>query len=376
MPSKHGKGWRSRWTDEHGQRQSETFTKHEDALAHERQMKVRAGQIRKGLATGVVSGRTVGELCDTWLETQAPRKRSIEDDRSIIRKHIRPVLGQTELLRLTSGDIDRFAATRQVGSRNTLRNILNVLSGMLRYAVEIGWMVRAPNVKRPRPEDIDFRYLRTAEIGAFLRAAREDGETVYALYATALFTGMRAGELAGLHWSDVDFGRRLITVSRSYKKTTKTGKIRRVPIIDVLLPILREWRLKSPGKVVFPNQAGNMHGKSARIFRPMLHRVLGKAGFQPVELAGKLRPYVTFHGLRHSFASMWVMQGKDIYRLQKILGHSSVGMTMRYAHLAPEAFDDAHDLGMQVPLGQRVVVDLISHASSLVRPGTASGYAQ
>jgi integrase len=360
MPSKHGRGWRSRWSDEHGQRQSETFTKYEDALGHERQMKVKVGQIRTGLATGLVAGRTVGELCDTWLVTQAPRKRSIEDDRSIIRAHIRPVLGFIELARLTTADIDRFAATRQVGSQNTLRNILNVLSGMLRYGVEIGWLGTLPRIKRPRPEETDFRYLRMAEIGTFLQAARQDGETVHALYATAVFTGMRAGELAGLHWSDIDFGKRLITVSRSYKKTTKTGKIRRVPIIDVLLPILREWRLKTPGEIVFPNQVGNMHGKSARIFRPMLHRVLDRAGLQPAQRAGKLRPYITFHGLRHTFASMWVMQGKDIYRLQKILGHSSVNMTMRYAHLAPEAFDDAHDLGMQVSLGNGAVVDLAS----------------
>ena len=53
---------------------------------------------------------------------------------------------------------------------------------------------------------------------------------------------------------------------------------------------------------------------------------------------GKERSYITFHGLRHTFASHWVMEGGDIFKLQKILGHQSIELTMRYAHLKPDAF--------------------------------------
>lgn len=57
-----------------------------------------------------------------------------------------------------------------------------------------------------------------------------------------------------------------------------------------------------------------------------------------VERDRKLRRYIRFHDLRHTFASQWVMKGGDLFKLQKILGHKTVQMTMRYAHLAPNAF--------------------------------------
>ena len=55
-------------------------------------------------------------------------------------------------------------------------------------------------------------------------------------------------------------------------------------------------------------------------------------------LDGKRRWHITFHGLRHTFASHWVMHGGDLFKLQKLLGHSTIEMTLRYSHLAPDAF--------------------------------------
>jgi integrase len=85
-----------------------------------------------------------------------------------------------------------------------------------------------------------------------------------------------------------------------------------------------------------------MYGKSGRVFQEVFHRVLDAAAFGQVERRGKTRRYITFHDLRHTFASHWVMAGGDIFRLQKILGHKSVAMTMRYAHLAPDAYAADH----------------------------------
>ena len=111
-------------------------------------------------------------------------------------------------------------------------------------------------------------------------------------------------------------------------------------VLDALLPVLREWRLKHPGRLVFTNTAGTMFAPSARVFQEVLHRVLRAAKFPRVQRLGRVRPYVRFHDLRHTFASHWVMKGGDLFKLQKILGHQSVQMTMRYAHLAPDAFKD------------------------------------
>lgn len=111
---------------------------------------------------------------------------------------------------------------------------------------------------------------------------------------------MRAGELAGLRWDDVDLDRRLITVQRSFDGPTKAGYVRYVPVLDPLLPLLRSWRLRHPGRLVFTNRDGNMLRESGRIFQEVLHRVLSKADLEPwTDDKGRRRHYVTFHGLRH-----------------------------------------------------------------------------
>lgn len=72
----------------------------------------------------------------------------------------------------------------------------------------------------------------------------EKRTSMFVFYATAIYTGCRAGELAALEWPDVDFDRRLITVQRSFDGPTKSDRVRYVPILDPLLPVLRAWRLK------------------------------------------------------------------------------------------------------------------------------------
>lgn len=195
-------------------------------------------------------------------------------------------------------------------------------------------MPRVPKIKKPKVRLIsqDFSYLRTTEeIRRFLVATEAEGEQTHVLYATALYTGGREGEIAALEWADVDFENRLITIQRSFDGPTKADDLRYVPILDVLLPILRAWRLRAPGRLLFTNRDGRMFQPSSRVFQDALHRVLKNGGFEKVVRHGKERPYIRFHDLRHTFASHWVMRGGDLFKLQKILGHKTVQMTMRYA---------------------------------------------
>ena len=253
-------------------------------------------------------------------------------------------------------------------SPKTLRNILTLLIANLNAAKnDLGWIPEVPKIKKPKCPKSDFAYLRTKEETArFLAAARAEGESVYerytkrrrketwegreweqhdwsdflyVFYTTAVCTGMRAGELAGLEWGDIDFDRRLITVQRSFTGPTKGGEVRYVPILNDLLPILRSWRLRihRVSQVVFPNERGRMHGESARIFQETFHRVLDRGEFPGRWIDKKLHRYIRFHDLRHTFASHWMMDDGDIFKLQKILGHKSIQMTMRYAHLAPRS---------------------------------------
>ena len=337
--------WRIRWLDGAGIRQSAVFDDYREAQSELRKRQLEAEEVRRGLREAPAPPRTFDELADYWIEHRASRKRSRKDDESIIRVHLRPAFGGLRLRQLGLSAVDEFIGTKLKLDPKTLHNVLTLLISMLRLGRDLGWMERVPAIKKPRLRvfDRDFAYLRSMdEIGKFLIAARAETEKVHALYATAIYSGLRAGELAGLQWGDVDFEKRLITVQRSYDGLTKSGEVRYVPIVDALLPILRAWRLMCPLAIVFPNEHGRILGRSARVFQEVLHRVLDRAGLAPVIKKGKKRPYVRFHDLRHTFASHYVMRGGDIFRLQRILGHKSISMTQRYAHLAPDVFAGDH----------------------------------
>ena len=357
-PIKFRKKWRIRWSDENGRRLSEIVDSKKDAQFKLQQHQLAVEEVKRGLRKPLVVDKTFADLCSYWMEKRAALKRSRKDDESIIRRHLMPVFGGLKVRDFATGagseKVYEFIAARSSLSKKTVGNHLTLLISMLNLAHEIGWLVSVPRIRKPKARlfSRDYQYLRTErEIRRFIDATLDEGEVVHALYATAVYTGMRAGELAGLRWSDIDLARRLITVQRSFDGPTKADDLRYVPILDPLLPLLRSWRLRCPGKVVFPNRDGNILRPSGRVFQEVLHRVLKRAEFPRVKRSGKLRPHITFHGLRHTFASHWMMRGGEIFKLQKILGHKSLAMTQRYAHLAPEAFagdysrlGDAHAL--------------------------------
>jgi integrase len=352
-PVKHYGKWRIRPIDEHGKRSSLIYDSYDDAYLELRKREVEVEEINRGFRSPRVLNKTLGELCDYWLTKKVPLKRNGAADVSIINRHLKPTFGHLLVRGIGIAQTDEYQAARAHLDKKTVANHLTLLISMLNLAVEMNWLERCPKIKKPKIRlfSEDYRYLRNKEeVRRFLVAAQSEDEQVYILYALATYTGLREGEIAALKKSSVDFEKRLIIVQNSFEGPTKAGDVRYVPILDPLLPILKSWFLKCPGTLVFPNNAGNMHQESARIFQETLHRVLARAGFPKVQHKGKERWYIRFHDLRHTFASHWVMNSGDIFKLQKILGHKSVTMTMRYAHLAPDAYVvDYARLGGQSP---------------------------
>jgi integrase len=340
-PTKFRNKWRIRWTEENGKRKSAVYSTHREASSQLKRFEAQVEEIKCGLRSPTPADRTFDKLCDYWINQVLPQKRYQESDLSIIRRHLRPTLGSILIGNIGREQTDEYQAKRTHLDKKTVSNHLTLLISMLNVAVELNWLIKPPRIKKPKTRifSADYRFLKTKEeITRLLRAAFAEGEDIYIFYATAVYTGCRAGELAAIERSDINFEKRLITIQRSFDGPTKAEDVRYVPILDPLLPILRAWLLKTPGRITFPNEAGNMHQESARIFQETLHRVLDKAEFPKLLHKGKERRYIRFHDLRHTFASHWVMNGGDIFRLQKILGHKSIQMTQRYAHLAPDAF--------------------------------------
>ncbi len=128
-------------------------------------------------------------------------------------------------------------------------------------------------------------------------------------------TGLRRGEVLKLRWGSVDFNRRLITVEGRNAKNRQT---RHVPLNEEAMNVLRCWREQSGG--------------SAKVFDVVTRfqtawkKLLLRAGIA----------HFRWHDLRHHFASRLVQRGVPLNTVRDLLGHSSVGMSLRYAHLAPD----------------------------------------
>jgi len=134
----------------------------------------------------------------------------------------------------------------------------------------------------------------------------------------ALNTGLRRGEPYGLTWDCVDFERRQLTVARS-----KNGETRHVPLNDAAISALRSLQASRNGKphVFLANDGTRLC--SSRFW------------FDAAVADAKLSDF-TWHCLRHTFASRLVMKGVDLRTVQELMGHKTIQMTVRYAHLAPQ----------------------------------------
>lgn len=361
-PTKHYGMWRIRWVDQNRKRHSEVYEKREDALLRLKEHELQVAEIKRGRRFPDPPPKKFEEIVEYWQKTRGS-KRSRASDNSIIRMHLLPAFQGMWLSQIGTQEVELLAASKAHLHKNTLHHILTLLISLLRVAAKLNWLRVVPDVEKPKIKlfSKDFCYLRTEdEIHRFLRSAREEGELEFALYATAVYTGMRQGELAGLRWNEVDFEKRLIIVAHSWNGPPKNGEERPVPIVDALLPILSAWRLRSRGAFVFPGPDGGMFKKCTRGFRAAFRSTLKRAGFPMVQRNGRSVPYIRFHDLRHSFASAWMVNGGSFFKLQQILGHASPQMTMRYAHFAPNAYAAEYGrFGAGISLDEAKVLTLV-----------------
>ena len=180
----------------------------------------------------------------------------------------------------------------------------------------------------PRVNNLKTEDLTPEQVERLLEAIESDHDIQVAnLMKTALFTGMRRGELFKLKWEDVDFERGFISI-----RGPKGGVDQKIPLNAPTREILTNHpRTKSPH--VFPRD----DGKQRKDIRHQVNRIKKRAGLQ--------KDFRPLHGLRHTYASMLASSGKvDMYTLQKLLTHKTPHMTQRYAHLRDEALKRASEV--------------------------------
>ena len=227
----------------------------------------------------------------------------------------------------------KTASGEALGSA-TLNRYMSALSHVFSIAVkEWGWMDDSPmrKISKLREPRGRVRYLSDIERTTLLKAAKEGGdETLYRIIILALSTGARQGELLNLQWKDVDFKRGMLTFHE-----TKNGERRSVPLAHLALEVMKAHHRQRDivSQLVFPSRS-NTPVRIDRQFQALLVNT-GIKDFR-------------FHDLRHSAASYLAMNQATASDIAAVLGHKTLAMVKRYAHLS-----DAHT--------SKVVTDMNKH---------------
>jgi integrase len=299
-----------------------------------------------GGTDGITLGKFIADTYMTWVK--ASRPRTAADTLEKLYRHFRTWYPEP-LTAITVERVEAWKARRlnEGRSPSTVLRDLFTLSSVLRRAVKAGELRENPvrRVDKPRIDrrgkvrfldqaeesrlrdalierDLEMRNRRT--LANKRRQRRHErvqpplthfGDHLTPAVLLSMNTGLRRGEVLKLRWGSVDFNRRLLTVEGRNAKSRQT---RHVPLNEEALSVLRRWREQSAtGMRVFDVVTG---------FRAAWEKILKRAGVSNFR----------WHDLRHHFASSLVQHGVPLNTVRDLLGHSTVGMSLRYAHLAPD----------------------------------------
>ena len=229
-------------------------------------------------------------------------------------------------------------------SAATVNRDLVALAAFLRWCREQkGIQFDAPKVVREREPRGRERWLSSDEI----RAVEEAAEPFWwPLFATLLHTGMRVGEAQGLVWGDVRIAERRISIHEGARRVKSASSVRDVPISEPLAEILAQQAAQyasGPPDPVFPPPQDRYDRVRDAWRRACLKAGLHDGGVKPV-------PNATLHDLRHTFGVHAAQAGVPIPRLQRLFGHTTPLMTLRYMKHAPESYfrEDAASIAASI----------------------------
>jgi integrase len=233
--------------------------------------------------------------------------------------------GNTPLSKITKQDVERF---RSVLAKELAPATVNRHMALLKsiFNKAISWGKTEKNPVR------GIQLFKETHRVRFL--SDEEEEQLKAIFPPnywpwvefAFHTGLRREEQFGLRWENIDFGNSIITIPQS-----KSGEIRYVSMNDRVVEILREMRSRFRSPYVFTSTNGQT---------PMNSRNFIQRIFLPHVRQAEI-PNFRWHDLRHTFASRLVMEGTDLRTVQELMGHKTIAMTMKYAHLSPGHKRDA-----------------------------------
>src|SRR3989442_3675759 len=256
------------------------------------------------------------DFAQMYLEREGPLLKSIRTERNRVLAWARE-FGSRPLGQITRAEIEAWRRERKSKCRpSTINRFMSGLRRLFSLAVEWELLEESPmkGMKFLRENNARTRYLSLEECQRLIASCI--APHIRALVTVALHSGMRLGEILDLHWYDLDFASGFILV-----RDSKNGESRHVPMDATLFALFRAYPRRPGTDLVFSSRCGG-------------HIVDVRTGFLNSCKRAELTD-LHFHDLRHTFASQFVMAGGDLYILKEILGHKSITMTQRYAHLSP-----------------------------------------
>jgi integrase len=348
-----------------GARVQRTFDLKKDAEAFIVDMKA---EVRDGIHIARSKSVTVADAGKEWIKTAEANgleRASVANYRALLKAHIEPFIGATNLSDLSVPMVRAFEDQLRDAGRSPamVKRVRSILSMLLSDAMERGLATRnvarglISNRKRGKERQQQRRHRGKLKVGVDIPSPDEVRAIVAhlpgrwrPLLLTTIFCGLRSSELRGLRWADVDLEKREIHVRQRadrYKAIgapkSESGE-RSVPMLPLVANALREWKLGCPkGELglAFPNPRGSVESYN--------NIVLG--GLKPAQVAagvtvdGKAK-YTGMHALRHFYASWCINRKVDgglelpAKVVQERLGHSKIAMTLDvYGHLFPRGDD-------------------------------------
>jgi len=370
--------WIVDYADQQGIRRLKTFKRKKDADAFASTTHV---EVREGTHVADRATVTVKEAAENWIrsgEAAGLEKATLAQYRQHVDLHIMPFIGRTKLSQLSVPAVRHFQDRLREEGRSAamVKRVTGSLGSILADAQDRGLVarnaVREMARRQPRGKQRQGERRRKARLqpGVDIPTPAEIAAIIHAvkgrwrpLLITAVYTGLRASELRGLRWSDVDLDEGRIHVRQRADRYHVIGMPksdagqRTIPIGPFVVNTLKEWKLACPKgdlDLVFPTGAGAVEWHPNIVKRGLIPPqiaagittlVVGEAG-KPIVQA----KYTGLHALRHFFASWCINRRQDGGRelppktVQHLMGHSSITMTMdTYGHLFP-ASDDGEAL--------------------------------
>jgi integrase len=381
--------WVVRYADQYGKWRLKTFDRKKDADTWQVTVKL---EVREGAHTPESASITVAEAGERWIATclaAGLEQTTIDQYRQHLDLHIGPYLGRMKLSQLSAPVVREFEDRLRNGeplagdgeaeprSQAMVKRVRVSLGGILADAQERGLVsrnvVRDLRSKRRRGKErhAEQRQKGKLKIGVDIPLPAEIKAIIEAtdvgsrpLILTAIFTGLRASELRGLRWQDVDLPNGELHVRQRADRYQKIGRPktaageRVIPLTPKLVAVLREWKVACPKgtlDLVFPNTDGKVEWHSniiSRVWIPI--QIAAGVSLIVKDAAGKVVPpvrkakYTGLHALRHFYASWCINREKDgglglpAKVVQERLGHSSITVTLdTYGHLFPRGDDGA-----------------------------------